>query len=305
MSSHGSNLLMRHYVRSDNTIRRSVGPDGAPIDDSRDLYDDAFVLFAFATHLSSFGYDEAIERLARKIAERTISLCGRSDGSLADPGQPVLANPLMHLAEATLAWLESTHDQDDFWRAMARTIFACAGTACAQDEHNLLPEVFTYADPSKHLYGDPIYEPGHQYEWAWLFLRWAHLDKRSEEIDLAFEMIEQAENHGVDKMKGVVVSSIDKNLSKIDGSANLWAQTERAKAWHLVSHHEGSGKMRKLKALKARDAALSTIGKFLSDVRPGLWHDQMLPNGRFVTAPVKASSLYHLTCAATTMSNEK
>src|SRR5690606_18933473 len=83
------------------------------------------------------------------------------------------SNPHMHLFEAALAWMAV--DKDPRWRTLADSIHSLATTKFIDEKTGLLAEYFA-SDWSPILEnGRFIAEPGHHYEWAWLFLVYGEL----------------------------------------------------------------------------------------------------------------------------------
>ena len=84
-----------------------------------------------------------------------------------------------------------------------------------------------------------IVEPGHQYEWAWLLLRWAG-DRHPKARAAALKMIEVTEANCV--AHGLALQQVLDDFSPHDPSARLWPQTERLKAGALAARLTGEAK---------------------------------------------------------------
>src|SRR6202011_38738 len=78
-------------------------------------------------------------------------------------------------------------------------------------------------------------EPGHQFESAWLLLRWGQ--RRADVREAARQLIDVTETQGV--KGGVAIYAIVNDTSIHDGSARLWAQTERLRAAALAARLYG------------------------------------------------------------------
>ncbi|MEC7205663.1 MAG: AGE family epimerase/isomerase, partial [Pseudomonadota bacterium] len=142
--------------------RHRVTHEGAPLDDSRDLYDQAFVVFACAVLYRATGREDvlaaALETLRYLEAERSHPAGGFTeivpgDGSAFEGLRR--QNPHMHLFEAMLALHEST--DDDSHLEMATRLFELTRSKFIVD--NTLREYFTDAlDPVQGEAGE-IVEP--------------------------------------------------------------------------------------------------------------------------------------------------
>jgi len=138
-----------------------------------------------------------------------------------------------------------------------------------------------------------VAEPGHQYEWAWLLLRWSQRANNPRAFQLALDLIDRAEARGVDPTRGVAVNSLFGNGSMRDARARLWPQTERIKATIVAAKLTGQARY-----ANAAVAAADSLMKYLDMPLPGLWRDTMDERGAFVEQLVPASSFYHIVSAA-------
>lgn len=289
---HGLDFLLRHIVTTEGKVISSVSPDGKIIAPGPDLYDDAFVLFALA-HVPDPHGDIAL--LAQKIATGMLNERGRSDGAFRDPGKPLLANPMMHLLEAFIAWWGVT--SDPFWKKLAEGIVRCAYDRMIQPGLKMLPEVFSPNwDPLPDSEGLVI-EPGHQYEWGWLLARWARQTNQPDLFAVSINIARTAEQHGLLRRNGCVVNTLNERCEVRDDKAKLWPQAERAKFWHEVLGHPFACASEQIEAELLRDAAIASLQSFWQDVPDGVWREVRLLDGSFIDEPVRASSLYHIVCA--------
>ena len=81
------------------------------------------------------------------------------------------------------------------------------------------------------------------------------------------------------------MNSMTEDFAIRDAGARLWPQTEWLKA-ALIHGDEANAIL-----------AAKALGRYLEGVSPGVWRDQMRPDGSFVSEPAPASSLYHIVCA--------
>src|SRR5690606_24461017 len=86
------------------------------------------------------------------------------------PILPLRETPHMHLLEAMLAW--NAVDPSGPWGALADELAVLAMDYLMDRELGAIREYFDHDwRPFAHKKGRLI-EPGHQFEWAWLLIRW-------------------------------------------------------------------------------------------------------------------------------------
>lgn len=277
----GLATFLERYRRKDGLFRTLVAADGARLDDAVLLYDQAFALLAFAAmHALMRDAGAQAEKLHQALMRH---LKRPSDGFYSGlPDRlPLLANPHMHLFEACLAWLDLGEAEP--WRSLADEIGMLALTKLIDPDSGVLRETFdAHWAPEAGLAGR-IVEPGHQFEWAWLLLRWGTTNP-------ALRLIEIGEAAGT--RNGVTVNALLDDLSVHDAAARLWPQTERLKASALAASISGETRY-----WEATASAATTLLRYLDTPVRGLWHDRMETDGRFIDAPAPASSFYHIVAA--------
>lgn len=265
---HGLEFLDRRHKRSDSLYRTRVTPDGA--DDEVDLYDQAFVLLALAQVPRESDAVALLERLPQDGAGGFAELAG---GDLR-------ANPNMHLFEAALAWAETGAPGP--WRDMAAGQARLALTRLIDPETGAVSEFYGYRWEAP---SDRRVEPGHQFEWAWLLMRWSQMAGDAAALAAALRLIELGERAGVDPDRNVAVNALDGDLLSTDLGTRLWPQTERLRAHLLAGAVTGDPACWDL-ALRSAD----DLWKFLDVPTPGLWRDSL----EGPDPPAPASSLYHI-----------
>jgi mannose-6-phosphate isomerase len=203
---------------------------------------------------------------------------------------PLLSNSHMHLLEVCLEWM----DQDGGpWGDIAAEIVELALQRFYDPASGFIREFFD--GDWKLIPGADadVAEPGHQYEWAWLLLRWSQRANNPGAFQLALDLIDRAEARGVDSTRGVAVNSLFGDGSMRDARARLWPQTERIKATIVAAKLTGQARY-----ANAAVAAADALMKYLDMPLPGLWRDTMDERGAFVEQLVPASSFYHIVSAA-------
>lgn len=287
----GLKYLRTHYLRPDGLYRTLVAPDGAVLDDRVLLYDQTFVLLAFAESRKVLGPRPELARAADELREalyRHLARPGGGFGSGVPDAVPLLANPHMHLLEAALGWTEL--NVDPAWRRMAEEIGAVTLEHMVDPDTGAIREQFGADWSQLGSAVGPAVEPGHLFEWAWLLFRLSG-GMPGVITHCADRLVEIAETHGV--QRGVGVMALFEDLRVRDGSARLWVQTERVKAW--LSKAKRSGER---SHWASTEAALRVLQQFLGTSRPGLWHDLLDADGHFVPTRSPGSTFYHIVCAA-------
>ena len=282
----GLNFFLTHYRRPDGLFRTLVTQDGVAIDNRALLYDQAFALLAFATAAPPMGDTFGLTRegdLLREAIFKHLKRAGPGFESGLPHAPPLLSNPHMHLLEAALAWLDVGGGAE--WRTLADELGELALSHLIDGATGMLHESFDDAwVPTRDAAGRLV-EPGHQFEWAWLLMKWGQ--RRGDAREAALRLIDIAERHGVHG--GVAINAIVNDASVHDSAARLWPQTERLRAAALAARLCGDSRYWKMTA----DAAAGLLRYFSTPVR-GLWHDRLLPSGEFVHETVTAGNFYHI-----------
>lgn len=285
----GMEFFLRHYPRADGLYRTLVAPDGAPLDNSAWLYDQAFALLGLAAARSLPGSDPALETHAHgllKALDGTLKRVGPGFYSGLPERFPLLSNPHMHLLEAALAWCELSAERA--WRVLADELGDLALTRFIDPISGALRETFDEAwSPLAGPEGRRV-EPGHQFEWAWLLLRWRPNDDTARRA--AFRLIEIGERSGV--RNGVAIDALFDDLSVHETTARLWPQTERLKASVLAASLTGQSHY-----WVSAAAAAQGLLRYLDTPVAGLWYDRLSAEGVFHIGPAPASSFYHIVAA--------
>ncbi|KJZ64471.1 AGE family epimerase/isomerase [Pseudomonas fluorescens] len=261
----------------------SVDPQGAPLDQRKDLYTHAFILFACAHYWDKVReplVESVLNAVLEVVAQRFATGDGLYEASLDRDWSSLesgpLQNPLMHLAEAFLATLSVRKDvavQDaliELCTAMQKRFI--------DPQHCVLME-----KPLGAV--DNWFEPGHQFEWYFLLessslLRGSTLH---DSLERAFAFTEQL---GVDQQTGAVRAMLDlqPNGPPRDATQRIWAQAEYLRALTLRPDSEALV-LHQLQALQQR---------FL---HAGGWYECRDENGDVTRRDMPSTTPYHLaTC---------
>ena len=295
---HGLAYYLSTYRRPDGLFRALIGANGESLDDTADIYDQAFAMFALAAVAKVIpARVEETKRIAISVFETLFAERKHSLGGFHQthpPTAPLQSNPHMHLFEAMLAWNEV--DGDPRWLALADEIGELALRKFIQPESGQLREFFDLDWNAAPGVEGRICEPGHQFEWGWLLLRWGKLRGRPDATKAALRMINDAETKGVDATRGVAINALLDDFSVHDNGARLWPQTERIKAAVLAAEVTGEPRYWEMAV-----AGAEGLLRYLDVEVPGLWRDKYEPNGTFVEEPAPASSFYHVSLAIAEM----
>jgi mannose-6-phosphate isomerase len=302
--AHGLDFLTRHLIRPDGTVVMAVEPDGRVARDRYDPYDQAFVLFALSAAAARQDDPTELRDIAARVRDRLSANWAHPVAGYEEASPrtlPLKQNPQMHLFEAFLAWAELMGDRDPSWQQHADALGQLALDRLISTETGALYEFFDgdwlpQAD-DKGL----LVEPGHQFEWAWLLTRWAESRNDSTAFAAAVRLADIGEAHGVNA-RGVAFNELHHDFTVRDAHAKLWPQTERIKAWHALSLSPLNTAARRVRAADHLGRAVAGLRPFLVPQPRGLWHEVQRPDGSFIDEPVRASSLYHITCAIHTIS---
>jgi mannose-6-phosphate isomerase len=229
----------------------SIDPLGAPLDQRKDLYTHAFILFACAHYwdkvrepLVESVLNAALEVIAQRFAtdDGLYEACLDRDWSSLKTGP--LQNPLMHLAEAFLATLSVREDAD----AERALVTLCT----AMHKHFIDPQTGVLMEKPLGAV-DNWFEPGHQFEWYFLLESSSLLrdSKLHRSLSRAFSYTEQL---GVIEHNGAVRAMLDLQSDPRrprDSTQRIWAQAEYLRALTLRPDSEAAV-LHQLQALQQR-----------------------------------------------------
>lgn len=298
LAAHAHRFLTTRLATPEGHYAASVQPGSWAVDARFDLYEQAFALFGLASGrglvASPATLDAEADALRALLMQRWRHRWrGFHDGPAA---HNLCANPHMHLLEAALAWETALADDPVAaapWVALADDCALLALEALIDPESGALREHFDADWRVVALPPAAPIEPGHQFEWAWLLMRWGTRRIHSEAIDAAAILLDVGDRYGVDRRRGVAIDGLDPMLQPLHRAARLWPQTERIKACCLAARTPGSGWPVR-KALAELEAAIIGLLHFVDGAPAGLWHETIDAEGRPDQGPSRTSSLYHL-----------
>lgn len=284
--------LLARARRADGFFVHRLDAEARHLDARADFYDQAFVLFALGIAGAALGREDwfdAAETLLDAI-ERDWSHAagGFTEGEIVDP-RVRRQNPHMHLFEAAQALSEGSGRAR--FATLARTIATLASDRMIDPETGAMLEYFTDDfTPAPGIEGK-IIEPGHCFEWAWLFERLAATGW-AQGAAISDGLVDFARRYGIDDARGVAINEILTDGTVYDAKARLWPQTERIKA--AVARLRRTGDT--TEAAEVVNAARG-LERYYDVPTPGLWRDKLLPDGSWLAELAPGSSLYHISCA--------
>lgn len=282
-------LTNRAWLGPDKGFARLLTREGNVLDPTPDLYDHAFVLFAFA-----WRHKAKKDAVSRQWLHRTLDYVethmrhpgGEGFWHTLPPKGWRRQNPHMHLTEACLAAYNATGEAR--FAGVVQEMVGLFRTRFFDSATSTLGENFTddwsrAPDAAGH-----IIEPGHQMEWTWIL----NEARKTLGLDTAQEMralARFAEDHGVDPASGVTYNSVRDDGTPIDRGSRTWPNTERLKAAVALWELDGKDPW----PVIAPTCQL-LMQRYLGGEQAGLWMDAVDAEGHEAARTVPASTLYHV-----------
>ena len=287
----GLGILTGLARRDDGLVGRTLQPDASGLlDDTPDLYDIAFTLFAIAESADALGGTGETRASAGALLDAVDrQMRDRLNGGYAEilprPGIRE-QNPHMHLLEACLSLHKVDPDGDHL--ARAAELVALFETRFTAGPGGLLGERFApdWSTPTGR--DADVVEPGHQFEWVWLLHAYANtagtpvLTAATTLYDFACATLDD---------DGRACVEVTREGAPFDGSRRTWSQTEALKA-HL-SMLESTGDERHAAAACTSFDVL--MDEFLTP--DGGWIDHYGAEGDILSTFMPASTTYHVVLA--------
>jgi mannose/cellobiose epimerase-like protein (N-acyl-D-glucosamine 2-epimerase family) len=283
---HGLAFLLGPSRHPEGGFASRCDMDGTIVDQTRDLYDLAFTLFALA-HAHRLTGETRLKAEALALLGFIGTHLRHPAGGFAESIPPVLPrrqNPHMHLLEAGLACAE--HMPDPAFDALCDELAGLAQACFIDLEAGALREYYDDdLTPIRDAQGRARIEPGHHFEWAWLLTE--HTRVRGRAVPGGTMLAEVALRHGLDPATGLLRGELYDDGSIAAADVRLWPHGEWLKAALALPDSAGDSL-----------AAWAALARFLDVPTIGLWREQWDPaTATFLAKPAPASSLYHITTA--------
>jgi mannose-1-phosphate guanylyltransferase/mannose-6-phosphate isomerase len=292
-AEHGLEYLNLCYRSDDGLYQTLVLGDGTISDPAVMTYDQAFVLLAAAQLYDMRRDREDLKKFARSLMRQLYTLRRCPQRGFVEFGtKHYLSNPQMHLLEAALFW--SPLDKDPIWMEVAAELVGLALERLIDPTRKALLEEF---GENWSVSVDPetlSFEPGHQFEWAWLLEKWSLLTANEEAHECAQSLFATG-CQSLDTTRNVAMDEVDQAFKPKRDTARLWPQTERLKAAAILYGSAEAGDASRYEVEIV--CAAESLWRYLEVPLKGLWFDKMLADGSFVAEAAPASSLYHIIMA--------
>lgn len=282
--------FMTCYSAESGAYIHAVDVHTKPVQLQSELYTQAFMLFGLARAYDCLK-DPAIKGRALKLVNYLLRERKNVAGGFTEikDGQIVFqSNPHMHLFEALIEWLRIDHEV--VWKELAQQIYHLCKDKFVNNSIGVVAEYFSKDWQSLREQETFIFEPGHQYEWAWLLIQYESA-VQIPHATLSEQLFQTAEAHGVDKASHLAFDELRSDFSVKKSSSRFWPQCERIKAAVQLGLLAETDQQEKY-SLAADQASEALAMYFKTPVR-GLWHDTK-DGESFILQPSKASSLYHI-----------
>lgn len=281
------NFVQTAYLGDGVGWAKLLTSDNRVLDDTIDLYDNAFALFALGWYYRASGDPAALDLAVKtaKLIDTKLRHPKIGFWHQIPPAGPRLQNPHMHLLEACLACLEAS--PLPIFEALAREVLGLFETQFYDAQTSTLCEYFDDDLIGLNDASGQVVEPGHQMEWAWILSKAKQILKTDND-DLIRGLVSFGETHGV-ASNGLTYNKITKSGDILDGGSRTWPNTERIKA--AVALFETFGDDPSHVINQTCDALFAN---HLNHAKAGLWIDAFDQNGAATATTVPTSTFYHL-----------
>ena len=219
--AHGLDFILKAYRRPDGFFRTLVSPEGEPLDETVDIYDQAFVLFALAHAYDANGRPAHLLEPAETLLNALVTTLGHPGGGFdeAVPRRlPLRSNPHMHLLEAMLTWVGFGVETP--FAAKANEIVDLACSHLIDPRTGAIGEYYDAGWGFAPGEEGGVREPGHQFEWAYLLNLAGPLLKRDMGAFPA-RLWDFGATHGIDPARKVAVFALDADGKVTEFEDNL------------------------------------------------------------------------------------
>jgi mannose-6-phosphate isomerase len=288
IADHGYAFLKKSCRAGDGRWVRKLKRDGSILDPEIDLYDTAFIVLGLATYYRLTQKAEALELIHQTLPMIRASLATPFPGGYRQsPGdrKALRQNPNMHWFEAMLFCFEATKDRRFLDEAAG--IYRRVEESVIDAKTGALRELFDNQWKPLQEDGRILLEPGHHYEWTWLFSRAGK--QMAVNPALAKGILGFADRFGVNPDNGLVYDQVSEGGLVTQPTHRLWVQTEALKAWLVRDDVAEIDRERRIDRIEA-----NLLGRYFNREPRGSWCDRLDADGRVHDGPIPASSMYHV-----------
>ena len=268
--------------------------DGQVVDESRDAYDHAFIIFSMAWYYRATGKQQAISLAEGAYGYMEKYLTDALNGGFFEEGGvqklPRRQNPHMHLLEATLAMYDTT--KLDYWLERSNRLVALFENQFFDYDSGSLGEFFNENWSPAPGHAGEWREPGHLFEWVWLLFEYHRLSGEERVIPLADRLFQFATRFGIDTrgpLSGFVFNGVDRRGNLLEDAKLLWPQTEYIKANVARARwlgDEAAGQMALAHLKQMREHYFKMDG--------ATWYNELSRTGEPLNDETPARILYHV-----------
>lgn len=288
----GIHYMIENFSQPSGAFIHSINPDGSLKNQTPDLYTQAFALFGLAQAYSinkSADFKSKAKSLTNYL-KRERRVPGGGYTELNDKGEALYhSNPHMHLFEAAISWM--LIDEDPEWKDLGQELATLCLNKFINPTSHVLGEYFDENWNHQLIDERFIYEPGHQYEWAWLLSLYEDLTG-TDTKKVRHRLFQLAEQHGTSRAHRIVYDEMWSNYQPKKTSSRFWPQCERIKAAVRLGQEVPASE--KGSYAFAADEAMETLFNFFETPHKGMWFDVLSEGHTFSGTSAKASSLYHI-----------
>jgi mannose/cellobiose epimerase-like protein (N-acyl-D-glucosamine 2-epimerase family) len=281
-AQHGLTFLMRAGRAPDGGWFRAFSVEGTTLDDTRDAYDHAFVLFSLAWYFRATNDASAIQLADATWGFMQQRLADAQRGGFfeefapdrTDVKLPRRQNPHMHLLEAVLALHAATGEKN--WLRRATALIDLFKRSFVDPETGALIEFLGEDWSVAPGEQGRLREPGHQFEWVWLLHEYFRATRDDGIMPYAERLFAFGSSFGFDLNDGAVFDGVDASGQLVAGTKLLWPQTEYLKAQAAIPAH------------------LKLIAQRFMRPDGASWHNQLARDSTPIASVTPARVLYHL-----------
>jgi mannose/cellobiose epimerase-like protein (N-acyl-D-glucosamine 2-epimerase family) len=232
----GADFLLEHFRDGEHGgWFYSVSPEGKVLDNGKDSYGHAFVIFGLA-HAARITGEQRFRQAAldtwaqmkAKLRYESGFIKPRTTRDFSEVKGTNSQNPMMHLFEALLALHDVTGAEPVLAdaQALAEAIFG----KLYQKEEGYLPELFD--ENWKPLPADQrgLIELGHQFEWAFLLSRAVEKGLAERFLSIGDRLLRYGMRVGYDRQEGGIFSRSDYQGNVRPAPKGWWEQAELLRA---------------------------------------------------------------------------